>query len=49
MMDTTIQRVFIRDLPGVRVAFGISLEQEFTVEESDYHSDDYYRCYIIPL
>ena len=39
-VDATIQRVYVQDLPGMRVAFDVGLELELTVREGDYHYDD---------
>ena len=44
-VDAMIQRVYVRDLPGMRVAFDVGLELELTVKEGDYHYDDYDQCY----
>lgn len=44
-VDATIQRVYVQDLPGMRVAFDVGLELELTVKEGDYHYDDYDQCY----
>lgn len=38
--DATIQRVYIRDLPGMRVGFGVGLELELSIKEGDYHYDE---------
>lgn len=44
-VDATIQRVYVQDLPGMRVAFDVGLELELTVKEGDYHYDNYDQCY----
>lgn len=44
-VDATIQRVYVQDLPRMRVAFDVGLELELTVKEGDYHYDDYDQCY----
>ena len=41
--DATIQRVYIRDLPGTRVAFEVGLELEITIQDYRYDEDD--QCY----
>ena len=41
--DATIQRVYIRDLPGTRVAFEVGLELEVNIQ--DYHYDEDDQCY----
>jgi hypothetical protein len=40
-VDATVQRVYVQDLPGMRVAFDVGLELELTVKEGDYHYDNY--------
>ena len=45
MIDATIQRVYVRDLPGMRVAFEVGLELEIDVKEGDYHYDESNQCY----
>ncbi|MCD7825246.1 MAG: ImmA/IrrE family metallo-endopeptidase [Clostridiaceae bacterium] len=45
MLDATIQRVYVRDLPGTRVAFEVGLELELNIKEGDYHYDEYDQCY----
>lgn len=44
MTDATIQRVYVHDLPGMRVAFEIGLELELEIQEGDYHYDEYDQC-----
>lgn len=44
-VDATIQRVYVEDLPEMRVAFDVGLELELTVKEGDYHYDNYDQCY----
>lgn len=44
-VDATIQRVYVRNLPDMRVAFDVGLELELTVKEGNYHYDDYDQCY----
>ncbi len=36
MVDALVQRVYVRDLPGMRVAFEVGLELELDVKEGDY-------------
>ena len=45
MTDATIERVYVRDLPGMRVAFEIGLQLEIDVKEGDYHYDESDQCY----
>ena len=45
MMDATVQRVYVRDLPETRVAFEVGLELELGVKEGDYHYDECDQCY----
>lgn len=45
MIDATIQHVYVRDLPGMRVAFETGLELELDVKEGDYHYDESDQCY----
>lgn len=35
-VDATIQRVYVQDLPGMRVAFDVGFELKLTVKEGDY-------------
>lgn len=44
-VDATIQRVYVQDLPEMRVTFDVGLELELTVKEGDYHYDNYDQCY----
>lgn len=45
MMDATIERVYVRDLPGMRVAFEVGMQLEIDVKEGDYHYDESDQCY----
>lgn len=45
MVDALVQRVYVRDLPGMRVAFEVGLELELDVKEGDYHYDECNQCY----
>lgn len=45
LVDATIQRVYVQDLPGMRVAFDVGLELELIVKEGDYHYDNYDQCF----
>ncbi len=45
MIDATIQRVYVRDLPGMRVAFEVGLELETDVKEGDHRYDESGQCY----
>ena len=40
LVDATIQRVYVEDLPGMRVKFDVGLELELEVKEHDYHYDE---------
>lgn len=44
-VDATIQRVYVQDLPEMRVSFDVGLELELTVKEGDYHYDNYDQCF----
>ena len=35
MADATIERVYVRNLPGMRVAFEVGLQLEIDVKEGD--------------
>ena len=37
MVDASVQRVYVRDLPRMRVAFEVGLVLELDVKEGDYH------------
>ena len=45
MVDATIERVYVRDLPGMRVAFEVGMQLEIDVKEGDYHYDEGDQCY----
>lgn len=45
MHDAEIRRVYVRDLPGMRVGFDIGLELEVEVKEGDHHYDESDTCY----
>lgn len=45
LVDATIERVYVRDLPGMRVAFEAGLQLEIEVKEGDYHYDESDMCY----
>ena len=45
LVDIMIQRVYVNDLPGMRIAFDVGLELELVVKEGDYHYDDYDQCF----
>ena len=38
--DITIKKVYVSDLPGMRVAFDVALELELVIHEGDYHYDE---------
>lgn len=40
LQDITIQRVYISDLPGMKLAFDVGLELEVVIKEDDYHYDE---------
>lgn len=44
MADASIERVYVRDLPGTRVAFEVGLELTLDVHEGDYHYDETDQC-----
>lgn len=44
LVDATIQRVYVRDLPDMRVAFDVAFEVELELHEADYHYDDMDSC-----
>lgn len=43
--DASIQRVFVQDQPGMKVAFDVGMELELSVKEGDYHYDECDQCY----
>lgn len=40
LQDATIERVYVSDLPGMKVAFDVGLELEVLIKENDYHYDE---------
>ena len=44
LVDATIQRVYVSDLPEMRVQFDVALELEIEVREGDYHYDETDTC-----
>jgi len=42
--DVIVQRVYIHDLPEMRVEFEVGLELQLTVHEGDYHYDETDEC-----
>ena len=40
LQDATIERVYVSDLPRMRVAFDVGLELEVLIKEDDYHYDE---------
>ncbi len=40
LQDATIERVYVSDLPGMKVAFDVGLELEVLIKEDDYHYDE---------
>ncbi len=45
LIDVTIQRVYIEDMPGMMVGFDVCMELELCVREGDYHYDETDVCY----
>lgn len=45
LTDAYVERVYVRDLPDMMVAFEVGLELEVTISESDYHYDNTDVCY----
>ncbi|OQB53190.1 MAG: hypothetical protein BWX97_00821 [Firmicutes bacterium ADurb.Bin146] len=43
-VDASIQRVYVRDLPGMRVAFDVGLELELCVHDGNHRTDEYDEC-----
>ena len=44
-VDATIQRVYVSDLPGMKVAFTVGLELELSVRDANQRSDAEDECY----
>lgn len=44
LVDASVQRVYVRDLPEMRVAFEVGLELELDIKEGDYHYDESDQC-----
>jgi hypothetical protein len=44
LLDTRINKVYVNDLPGTKIAFDVMLELELEVMEADYHFDESYSC-----
>ena len=44
-VDSTIQRVYVSGLPGMRVAFDVALELEIEVSEANCHNDYSDECF----
>ena len=44
-IDAEIKRVYVRDLPGMAVAFEVGLELEIEVKEGNHHYDESDVCY----
>jgi hypothetical protein len=44
-IDATIQRVYVSDLPGMRVAFDVVLELEIEISEANRHNDYSDECF----
>lgn len=45
LIDANIQRVYVEDLPGMKVKFDVGIELELDVKEGDYHYDETDQCY----
>ena len=45
LIDATIQRVYIEDMPGMMLGFDVCMELELCVHEGDYHYDETDVCY----
>ncbi len=43
--DASIQRVYVRDLPSMRVAFEVGMELTLSVHEGNYRRDEEDECY----
>ena len=43
-VDATIQRVYVSDLPGMKVAFTVGLELELSVRDANQRSDAEDEC-----
>lgn len=46
VVDGRVQRVYVSDLPGMRVAFDVGFEIDLSVGEGDYHYDENDECSI---
>lgn len=44
-VDANIQRVYVRDLPGMRVAFDVGIELELCVHDANHRSDEEDECH----
>ena len=44
-VDANIQRVYVRDLPGMRVAFDVGLELDLCVHDANHRSDEIDECH----
>lgn len=45
LVDATVQRVYVADLPGMKVKFDVGFELELAVKEKDYHYDESDQCF----
>lgn len=45
LIDANIQRVYVTDCPGDRIAFDVGLELEISVSAADHHNDSEDTCY----
>ena len=44
ILDTRIEKVYVNDLPGTKVAFDVILEVYLEIKEADYHYDESDTC-----
>lgn len=44
IIDTRIEKVYVNDLPGTKVAFDVILEVDLEIKEADYHYDESDTC-----
>lgn len=46
LVDANIQRVYVRDLPGMRVAFDVAVELDLCVHDANHRSDETDECFL---
>ena len=44
IIDTRIEKVYVNDLPGTKIAFDVILEVDLEIKEADYHYDESDTC-----